>query len=146
MHTFSERILLICAYCEGVIHTKSHLPWLARTYCVYMAEVLKQRVERREYLPNFCHSCYALRCINLLYMRFCCQVGILVLETHQLGVNHTFAIGPNELSALTESNYTIKCRVLPASEHACTIYDHVTVGNSSDIVLSYSSYIDQKGQ
>ena len=57
--------------------------WQERIACSYMAEVLKQRVERKEYLPCFCRPCCALCCINLLYMRFHCQVGILALENHQ---------------------------------------------------------------
>ena len=48
-----------------------------------------------------------------------------------VGVNHAFTTGMNELSALTEIINTLQSRVFSlSSEHACTVYDHVTVGNS----------------
>ena len=65
----------------------------------------------------------SLRCINLLYMRFHCQVGILAVKNHWnsiyphrylymwLGVNHAFTTGMNELSALTASICTLKSRI-----------------------------------
>ena len=85
-----------------------------------------------------------LCCINLPYMRFHCQIGILAIKKNHrnsvyrhrclyiwLGVNHAVTTGMNELSALTESIYTLKSRVFSlGSEHACAIYDHVTIGNS----------------
>ena len=68
---------------------------------------------------------WSLRCISLLHIIFHCQVGILVFEnsvyTHRRlyiltsqerrdMVTRTFAIGANELNALTKSMYTTGIR------------------------------------
>ena len=67
---------------QGVIHVKSCLPWLPckNVLHVYGKKCSNSAKNGRTLavLPLFLVC--SLRCINLVYMRFHCQIGILALE------------------------------------------------------------------